>query len=225
MFRQVAARLWLQATHPVAEYTRWGLYPQTVIILVCLYFHEFGLFIPTVAIGFLAVVAVIMTVRANHFTHVERVVYVVIAFALFFVELKAVYKDRDEHDRQQAEARDREERNFRKIVSDLTSAVQQNEREFHETMTRSNAILAGVGDSIGTQTGGDSFAFISFTAQQAASFEMRWNDLIAPRGMPYFVVSVTSRGKYPLRGTHAIMMDDERRLAAMQEYNIRTETG
>ena len=48
---------------------------------------------------------------------------------------------------------------------------------------------------------------------------MHWNNFLAPRGDPYFVVSATSHGKYPLHGTQAIMMDDERRLAAMQEYN------
>jgi hypothetical protein len=48
---------------------------------------------------------------------------------------------------------------------------------------------------------------------------MHWNNFLAPRGEPYFAVSVSSHGKYPLRGTHAIMMDDERRLTAMEEYN------
>jgi hypothetical protein len=48
---------------------------------------------------------------------------------------------------------------------------------------------------------------------------MRWNEFAAPKGEPYFVVSITSHGKYPLRGIHATTMDDERRLAAMQEYN------
>lgn len=81
------------------------------------------------------------------------------------------------------------------------------------------AMLTSVNDSIKTQTGGDSFAYISFTAQQAASFEMHWQNFVAPKGKPYFVVSITSRGKYPLRSTHVTMMDDERRLAAMREYN------
>jgi hypothetical protein len=80
-------------------------------------------------------------------------------------------------------------------------------------------MLTGVEDSIKTQTGGDSFAFISFTPQLASSFEMHLFNFLAPRGVPYFMVSITSQGKYPLRGVHAILMDDEQRLAAMQEYN------
>lgn len=87
------------------------------------------------------------------------------------------------------------------------------------------SIAGGISDSINAQTGGDSFAFISFTAQRAQSFDTRWNNFIAPKGKPYFVVSITSHGKYPLRGTHAIMMDDERRLAAMQEYNTHPNGG
>jgi len=140
--------------------------------------------IPGVAIAALAVLAFVMTlVQPRKPSKREKIMWMMGAFALMFIEILAI-----SHDRQMQES------NFR-------------------------VMLTGVEDSIKTQTGGDSFAFISFTAQQASSFEMRWNNFIAPRGMPYFVVSITSRGKYPLRGTHATMMDDERRLAAMQEYN------
>ena len=93
------------------------------------------------------------------------------------------------------------------------------------SMDRSNRIAAGVDDAVKMQTGGDSFAFVTLTAEPAQAFEMHWNNFLAPKGQPYFVVSVTSHGKYPLRDTHAIMMDDERRLAAMQEYNTHTRTG
>jgi hypothetical protein len=205
--------------YEVPRYTRWGLYPQAVIIVACLFAFQWWPLIPTVAIGFLAVVAVIMTVRADHFTHVERVVYVLIAFALFFVEMRAIYRDREDHDREQAEARERETKSFEAIAHGIEGAIQQGQRDFADTMRKSEAIMSRVGDSIKVQTGGDSFAFITFTAEQAQAFEMHWNNFLAPRGEPYFLVSVTSHGKYPLHGTRAIMMDDERRLAAMQEYN------
>src|SRR5882762_5109494 len=93
---------------PVPHYTRWGLYPQAVVIVVCLFWFRLWPPIPTVAVGSLGFVAALMTVRADHFTHTERVVWIAISFALFVVEMRAVYKDRDEHDRQQAELRTRE---------------------------------------------------------------------------------------------------------------------
>ena len=194
--------------YEVPQYTRWGFYPQAVIIVACLFAFQWWPLIPTVAIGFLAVVAVIMTVRAEHFTHVERVVYVLIAFALFFVEMRAIYRDREDHDREQAEARERETKSFEAIAHGI-----------EDTMRKSDAIMSRVGESIKVQTGGDSFTFITFTAEPAQAFEMHWNNFLAPRGEPYFLVSVTSHGKYPLRGTRAILMDDEKRLAAMKEYN------
>jgi len=52
-------------------------------------------------------------------------------------------------------------------------------------------------------TGGDSFAYITFT----------------PQPNEQFVIAITSHGKYPLREIRVTMMDEERRLLAMQEYN------
>ena len=160
----------------------------------------------------------------------RKAVWTGVMFALLLLELKTLYQDRREHDQEQAEARAEQLRQFGKIANGIAenlkageeefkATTDQSQRQFAATMQRSAKIIESVGDSIKVQTGGDSFAFITFTAKQAQSFEMRWNEFVAPRGVPYFVVSVTSHGKYPLRGTHAILMDDERRLAAMQEYN------
>jgi hypothetical protein len=79
----------------------------------------------------------------------------------------------------------------------------------------SDAIFAGVRDDIKMQTGGDSFAYITLTPEPGI---VRFNNLPQiPEG--YFLVAITSHGKYPLRQVHATMMDDELRLAAMAEYN------
>lgn len=64
-------------------------------------------------------------------------------------------------------------------------------------------MLNGVEDSIKTQTGGDSFAYVTLLETTPKQFELY----------------VTSQGKYPLQQIYATMMDDERRLLAMQEYN------
>jgi hypothetical protein len=146
--------------YPIPHYNRWGLYPQGIMVVACLCFYEFGFFIPTIAIGFLGVVAVVMTIRADRFTTVERMAYALIAVALFVIETRAVYRDRDEHDKQQSETRSREAQNFREIADGLKATLQQNQKQFEATMRRSDAIVGGVADSTKTQTGGDSFAFI-----------------------------------------------------------------
>jgi hypothetical protein len=207
--------------YEVPHYTRWGLYPQAGIVVVCLIAFQLRPPIPGVAIGFLAVVAVIMTVRADRLSDGEKVVYVLIAFALFIVETRAVIRDRNDHDMEQAETRDRESKSFAAIAHGIQGSLQESQRQFAATMQKSDAIMGKVGDSIKNQTGGDSFAYITFTAVQAQAFEMHWNNFLAPQGKPYFVVYITSHGKYPLHGAHATMMDDERRQAAMRTYNMR----
>jgi len=77
-------------------------------------------------------------------------------------------------------------------------------------------IISGIVDSVKTQTGGDSFAFITLTGPEPAL--LTFNGFSHPSG-PWMLVSITSHGKYPLRDIHAILIDDERRQAAVQEYN------
>jgi hypothetical protein len=117
--------------------------------------------------------------------------------------MRSVYKDRDEHDAQQAATRERETKSFETIADGITQAIRESDRNFSEVMKRSNLILGGVTDTIKTETGGDSFAYITFTAEPNQQF----------------VVAITSHGKYPLRGVHVTMMDEEREIQAMQEYN------
>lgn len=145
------------ALYPIPHYDRWGLYPQAVIIVACLFSFQWWPLVPTVAIGFLGVVAVIMAVRADSFRRGEKVVYVLIAFALFIVEMRAVYRDRDEHDKQQSElrqrgdaARDAERESFAKLLQagkDLFSNTQQ-----IETLAKR---------SLENVTGGNSYAYVS----------------------------------------------------------------
>lgn len=126
--------VWRFFLRTVPNYDRWGLYPQALIVVVCLFCFQWWPLIPTVAIGFLGVVAAIMTVRADHFTHAERVVYILIAFALFIIEMTAVYRDRDEHDRQQTDlrmregqARKEERDSFAKLLTQGQTSIKQSD--------------------------------------------------------------------------------------------------
>jgi hypothetical protein len=149
----------------------------------------------------------------------EKAAWTFVMFLLVGLEIRTLYLDRADHDKKEAEAREAQLKGFEKIGKGIEAAIQKSQDEFEATMERSGQIISGIGDTVKTQTGGDSFAFITLTAEPAQAFEMHWNNFLAPRGEPYFLVSVASHGKYPLRSTRAIMMDDERRLVAMQEYN------
>ena len=136
-------------------------------------------------------------------------------FAFLLLEIKSVYQDRSEHDTEQRLARERSERNFQMIADGIFETIKKSEQQFATMMQKSEAIMSGVGDSVRAQTGGDSFAYITFTPEPA---NIRIGPF-PPAPGPRLLVAITSHGKYPLRETHATMMDDERRLAAMTEYN------
>ncbi|MGB8063238.1 MAG: hypothetical protein WCF26_15190 [Candidatus Sulfotelmatobacter sp.] len=122
--------------YPVPHYTRWGMYPQAAFIVACLFWFqyrpEWGTLGPGVAIAFLAVAAVIMAVRADYLKHSEAIVWILIAFVLFWIEMRSISEDRFNHDAQQAEIRTREQEHFekmlaeqRKDVADIVKGIQK----------------------------------------------------------------------------------------------------
>src|SRR5689334_21923619 len=82
-----------------------------------------------------------------------------IVFALLFVELHVLVKDRQQHEKQQSDAFDFQRRHFSDIANGITSAIQQNQSDFDATMSRSNTIIEGLSNSINLQTGGDSYLY------------------------------------------------------------------
>ncbi len=129
----------------VPHYTRFGLYSQALIIVVCLIWFRWSWpILPTVALGILSVVAVIMTVRADRFSHGERVIYVLIASALLMVEMTAIYAERDRHDKEQGDLRTRESE-ARKKESEEFAALIQNGNKLFENQEQMFAEITGVG--------------------------------------------------------------------------------
>lgn len=146
----------------------------------------------------MGIAAAIMALRADMRGR-EKWLWTFVLFAFAYVEVRALNQDRAE---QQA-FQNRLQENFASIGNGIKSAVAESDRNFGDTMSRLDTALAGIRDSIKTQTGGDSFAFVTFTAQPNQQF----------------LVAITSHGRYPLRDIRVTLMDDERRLQAMQEYN------
>ena len=113
-------------------------------------------------LGFLGV-AVALTRDPTKISRGEKAAWIGVMFILLGLEMKSVYQDRTEHDLQQAEARERETKSFESIGKGIEGAIQQSQKDFEATMRKSDAIMGRVSDSIKSQTGGDSFAYITFT--------------------------------------------------------------
>ncbi len=148
------------------------------------------------------VMALFVEMRTTH-----KAIYLLLVIFLMFIENRAINKDRADAARLEDDRRKEEREKFQAIADGIRVAINQSAQQFSETMRRSDAIVAGVSNSIKTQTGGDSFAYITFT----------------PEPNQQFLIAITSRGKYPLREIQITMMDDERRLQAMQEFNKHPE--
>ena len=189
-------------------------------------------YLPTVGKGglFLAAGAVLMPLFWEKIGVFGRMSWIAMVFLLLGVEYRAI--DKEHHDNEIAQQKSlkaigdafngvvTDQRNsFADLIGKSDEAfkktTEQASAHFDATVNRSDRINAGVGDTIKTETGGNSFAYITFTPEPA---NVQFNQFPATSG-PQFLVSITSHGKYPLREIHATMMDDERRLAAMQEYN------
>jgi len=160
------------------------------------------------AIGALSVVAAAMSVHAE-MRWWQKFAWMLLIGAFLTIEFRAISKDR--HDSSVAEAqRSKEEASrFSEIVNKFAASAQESQGDFRETMSRLNATLDHVDDSIKTQTGGDSFAYLTFT----------------PQPNQQFVVAITSRGRYPLREIHITLVDEERQRRAMQQFSGQSQEG
>ena len=185
---------------------------QFIVAASCIYWL-WHLPAPNKAVLLLAGVAAIMGFVEMRPIH--KAIYFLLIIWLMFIENRAIDKDRFDFVQAEREKRKEETRQFSDIRDDLKATIKQGSDHFDATMARSDTIIAGVSDSMRMQTGGDSFAFITFTPEPG---NVQFNQFPATSGSQ-FLVSITSHGKYPLREIRATMMDDDRRLAAMEEYN------
>ena len=167
---------------------------QTVVGFLCVYWY-WHVPAPNKAALCLAGVAAIMALAEMR--PLAKAFYFFLIVALLFVENRAIDKDRRDFAEAEACRRAEENAEFSGIGNTITQNVQKlldhSDAQFRTTM-------GGIGDTMKMQTGGDSFAYITFT----------------PEPNQQFLVSVTSRGSFPFRGTTATIIDDEREVKAMQ---------
>ena len=108
---------------------------------------------PGYAVAVLAAAGAVMAVRAEYFTVTEKVLWIVIAAAFVIFEIRAISRDRSEHDNEQAEIRDNdaiiraaERRQFERLLAQGKGLFSQEQELSKRTI-----------DEI---TGGNSFAYL-----------------------------------------------------------------
>ena len=68
----------------------------------------------------------------------EKAAWIFVMFALLLLEVKSVYQDRSEHDREQAMSRERSEENFRTIADGIHESISRSDVQFKATMEASD---------------------------------------------------------------------------------------
>jgi hypothetical protein len=164
---------------------------------------------PGKAIAILGAAAVLMAVRGELMGHPEKIIWMLLVFALLYIEIRAIDKDRTDNQNQQASMRTEETRNFDKILENnrlgiaailegqrvkFEATMQQfatsqshTERQFAATMSEFKEITK-------TETGGDSFCWIDLA--------------VSPDGTGVDIVH--HKGKYPLRSVRAWVTDEQK---------------
>jgi len=109
----------------------------------------------------------------------EKLGWVVVIFALLYVELQAIHKERSEHDREQARARIAEQARSLKQEREFMDLLQQNQQTFSATMSQMRSLidsgrtlnsttkktLAAAQTAVEAITGGDSYPEIIVGSQ------------------------------------------------------------
>jgi hypothetical protein len=90
----------------------------------------------------------------------EKAAWILIMTVLLLLEIKSVYQDRNEHDREQADARERETKSFEAIANGISSTIQQSQQHFDATMAKSDQLTKLSQEGLANVTGGDSYAYI-----------------------------------------------------------------
>jgi len=82
----------------------------------------------------------------------EKAAWILVMTVLLVLEIRSAYQDRNEHDQQQAEARERETKSFESIASGIEGAIQQSRENFDATMAKFQAQSASLDELQQQQT-------------------------------------------------------------------------
>jgi hypothetical protein len=98
----------------------------------------------------------------------EKAVWTFVIFALLLLEVKSVYQDRNEHDKEQIAAHLEQLKQFREISRGLEDTIRNSNNQFSATMsqfanttTKLGKITNLASENLKQTTGGDSWAYLN----------------------------------------------------------------
>jgi hypothetical protein len=148
--RSIFTRIWGQVARTAkfqVPITRPGAYLVAFSLIVATSLREGYPVIPLpgIAIGLLGVAAVIVSLRPSKSLHTwEKVGWILVASILFGVEVHSIYIERDQHDREQNQARRELNENFSQVLGDqrvaFDSMLKDSEKKFTTSMREFNQI-------------------------------------------------------------------------------------
>jgi hypothetical protein len=147
-----------------------------------------------VFIAILALVGVAVPWLKEKVSKREKALWTAVMFALVLLEIRSIYKDQAEHDKQQADARAEQLKSFKEIAKGIDIAITNSQKEFNATMQRTNQVL-------NSTTGGTGFcsAKLAFWANQPLTA----------------ILSVSVHGDYPIYGV-TVEVQDTARLSLLE---------
>src|ERR1035441_8899738 len=140
----------------VPHYDRGGFYLQAMVIVAIDVGWQSYQFAPGWAVAILAVVAVVMTVRADHYTKTEQVIWVLVALSLMVVEIRAITRDRNVAETQRRVFEQQLQDRFQQTANSLGAVIRESDAHF-------DATIGKIGQAINTETGGDTFCYLDMT--------------------------------------------------------------
>jgi hypothetical protein len=123
----------------------------------------------------------------------EKWLWTIMLFAFAYVEVRAIKADRAKQDTFQSKL----EQSFQDIGQGIKDSNAQSDRDFNAEMSGLHFALGRIGDSIKTQTGGDSFCYIDISPVNPEKNAVNHAAQMA----------ITRVGKYPLHGI-SMTLDD-----------------
>jgi len=205
--------IWEKAGEEGKERKSWHLQPSSIVLLylsaAVLWFwgHHEPFIPPGYGVTALAVAAAAMTVLGE-MKGKEKLAWILVLFGFLFLELHAIKVERASQEELQRVAREEQLRHFGEISKGIQKSIEQSDRDFEETMNKSNQVIglqstavAGLTANLNTLTGADSFCYLQFAPGQ--SF------------LPFVHI-----GKFPLYGVSARIVELDQNGRIKQGNNL-----
>jgi len=160
--------VWRILRFPIPHLDRVGLYlPSGLFVFFYGWWFLFTV-LPGYSVVALAFVAVVMTVRADHFSKAERVIWICLGAILMVAEVRVLYLDRVNSEHQQSTERAEQQDRFEKSIDAFTQVLNA-EKLTLQQVVETNKVSK---ESLENITGGNSFLVI----------ERLWGNAIDPTG-------------------------------------------